>query len=75
VVACPMCHANLDTRQDEIAAYLKRPFSLPILYFSQVVGYALGLEAAELGMLKHIVDPVPLMLARCRRRQVGEVVV
>jgi heterodisulfide reductase subunit B2 len=74
VVACPMCHANLDTRQEEIAARLGRPFSLPILYFSQVIGYALGLEAAELGMLKHIVDPVPLMLASCPRRRMEEVV-
>jgi heterodisulfide reductase subunit B2 len=73
VVACPMCHANLDTRQEEIAAHLGRPFSLPILYFSQVIGYALGLEAAELGMLKHIVDPVPLMLASCRQRRLEEV--
>ncbi len=72
VVACPMCHANLDTRQEEIAERLGRPFSLPILYFSQVVGYALGLEAKELGMKKHIVDPVPLMLAKCRQRQVQE---
>jgi heterodisulfide reductase subunit B2 len=73
VVACPMCHANLDTRQDEIAARLGRPFSLPILYFSQVIGYALGLEAAELGLLKHIVDPVPLMLAACRQQPAEEV--
>lgn len=69
VVACPMCHANLDTRQEEIGERLGRPFSLPILYFSQVLGYALGLEAAQLGMKKHIVDPVPLMLAKCRQRQ------
>jgi heterodisulfide reductase subunit B2 len=74
VVGCPMCHANLDTRQAEIAAALGRPFSLPILYFSQVIGYALGLEAAQLGMLKHIVDPVPLMLAKCRQRPVEEVI-
>ncbi|MFQ5420324.1 MAG: heterodisulfide reductase-related iron-sulfur binding cluster, partial [Anaerolineae bacterium] len=72
VVACPMCHANLDTRQEEIAEKLGRPFSLPILYFSQVLGYALGLEAAQLGMKKHIVDPVPLMLAKCRQRQLME---
>ncbi|MFQ5433995.1 MAG: CoB--CoM heterodisulfide reductase iron-sulfur subunit B family protein [Anaerolineae bacterium] len=69
VVACPMCHANLDTRQEEIRERLGRPFSLPILYFSQVIGYALGLAARELGMKKHIVDPVPLMLSKCRQRQ------
>ena len=68
VVACPMCHANLDTRQEEIAVKLGRPFTMPVLYFSQVLGYALGLEAKDLGFKKHIVDPVPLMLAKCRQR-------
>jgi heterodisulfide reductase subunit B len=64
-----MCHANLDTRQDEIAARLGQPLNIPVLYFSQVVGYALGLPVEALGMRRHIVDPVPLMVAKCRRVQ------
>ena len=68
VVACPMCHANLDTRQEEIAARLERPLAMPILYFSQLIGYALGLGAKELGLKRHIVDPLPLMLAKCQQR-------
>jgi heterodisulfide reductase subunit B len=68
VVACPMCHANLDTRQEEIAARLDRPLAMPILYFSQLIGYALGLGPKELGLKRHIVDPLPLMLAKCRQR-------
>ena len=70
VVACPMCHANLDTRQDEIAARLGTDLNIPVLYFSQVMGYALGLEQKALGFKKHIVDPVPLMLAKCQPRRV-----
>ena len=65
VVACPMCHANLDTRQQEIAAQLGKPLNVPVLYFSQVLGYALGLSSNELGFKRHIVDPIPLMLAKC----------
>jgi heterodisulfide reductase subunit B len=68
VVACPMCHANLDTRQDEIAAQIGRPITIPIMYFSQLLGYALGLEPKVLGMKKHIVDPLPLMLEKCQQR-------
>lgn len=68
VVACPMCHANLDTRQEQIAEKLNRPISIPILYFSQVLGYALGVEPKSLGLKKHIIDPLPLMLAKCQQR-------
>lgn len=73
VVGCPMCHANLDTRQDEIAKRLGRPLNMPVLYFSQVLGYAMGLSAKSLGMKKHIVDPLPLMLAKCQQRSSQEV--
>ena len=68
VVACPMCHANLDTRQDEIAAKVGHSISLPVLYFSQVMGYALGLEPQALGLKRHIIDPLPLMLEKCQQR-------
>ena len=68
VVACPMCHANLDTRQDEIAAKVGYPINLPVLYFSQVLGYAFGLEPKSLGLKRHIIDPLPLMLEKCQQR-------
>ncbi|MGD2158285.1 MAG: CoB--CoM heterodisulfide reductase iron-sulfur subunit B family protein [Anaerolineales bacterium] len=68
VVACPMCHANLDTRQEMIAEKMDRPLDLPVFYFSQVLGYAMGLGENQLGMTKHLVDPLPLMLEKCRQR-------
>ena len=51
-----MCQANLDTRQTEIAEKMGRPINMPILYFSQVIGYAMGASQA-LGLKKHIVIP------------------
>ncbi|MDH5507207.1 MAG: CoB--CoM heterodisulfide reductase iron-sulfur subunit B family protein [Anaerolineae bacterium] len=69
VVACPMCHANLDTRQEQIAKQLGVPLDIPVLYFSQVIGYAIGLEVKQLGFEKHIVDPLPLMLEKCHSRK------
>jgi heterodisulfide reductase subunit B2 len=71
VVACPMCHANLDTRQEKIADKLGQPINIPILYFSQVLGYALGIAPNLLGLMKHIVDPLPLMLEKCQSRSTG----
>ena len=66
IVACPMCHANLDTRQDAIARKLGHIPNVPVLYFSQVIGYALGIPGEKLGFKRHIVDPLPLMLETCK---------
>lgn len=68
VVACPMCHANLDTRQDLIGDQLGYSLDMPVLYFSQILGYAIGLEPERLGFNKHIINPLPLMLEKCQHQ-------
>lgn len=61
VVACPLCHVNLDARQKQIEEEYKEPFKLPILYFTQLMGLAFGLKSQTLGLDKHFVDPLPLL--------------
>ena len=61
VVACPLCQSNLDLRQPMINKTFKKDFNIPILYFTQVVGLALGIEPRRLGLNKHIVSPLPLL--------------
>lgn len=53
VVACPLCHANLDLRQRQINEQFKTDFQIPILYFTQILGLALGIEPTRLGLQKH----------------------
>jgi len=55
-VACPMCHANLDTRQEEIEEKYQTTYHLPILYFTQLMGLAFGIPAEELLLRKHLVN-------------------
>ncbi len=57
VVACPLCQVNLDSRQGQMAG----EFNLPILYFTQLMGLAFGLEPKALGLDKHFIDPMPLL--------------
>lgn len=52
VTSCPLCHVNLDTRQD--ALKLDQP--MPILFITQLMGLAFGLEPHALGLEKHLVD-------------------
>jgi heterodisulfide reductase subunit B len=55
-VACPMCHANLDMRQGEMG--IAAEARLPVIYLTQLAGWAMGLEAAALGLDKHFVPAV-----------------
>lgn len=61
VVACPLCHQNLDLRQSQINAACGTDYHVPILYLTQVLGLALGLSERDLLFDKHAVDPRPLL--------------
>jgi len=55
VVACPMCHVNLDMKQAAIERTMGRKFGLPVYYLTDAVGMALGMTARELGADRHFV--------------------
>ena len=55
VVACPMCHSNLDMRRKPSEKQAGRRFSLPVLYITQVVGLTLGIDSRRLGLKRHFV--------------------
>ena len=61
VVACPLCHINLDSRQKQIEEEFGETFNLSILYFTQLMGLAFEVAPKELGLQKHFVDPFPLL--------------
>ena len=60
-VACSMCHINLDTRQGEVDAKFGSKHDIPILYFTQLLGLAMGIKPVELGLHRHFIDPMPLL--------------
>jgi heterodisulfide reductase subunit B len=55
IVACPMCHSNLDMRRKEINEYLGEKVDIPVLYVTQALGLAIGLDKKELGLNRHFV--------------------
>jgi len=57
VVACPMCHSNLDMRQQ---AMRRTGAPLPILFLTQLVGLAFRIPAPDLGLSRHFVSTHPL---------------
>ncbi|MDA8216419.1 MAG: heterodisulfide reductase-related iron-sulfur binding cluster [Dehalococcoidales bacterium] len=63
-VACPMCQANLDQRQEGMAEALSERGAMPVLYFTQLLALALGLPPAELMFEKNLTDPLPMLRAK-----------
>ena len=61
VTPCPLCQLNLDLRQGDIEARFGERLGLPILYFTQLLGLALGLKPDELGLGSLMVDPMPML--------------
>ena len=57
VLACPLCATNLELRQAEIERKYQVDYALPILYITEVIGLALGMNPSKLGIHKHIVSP------------------
>jgi heterodisulfide reductase subunit B len=64
VTGCPMCQANLDTRQEELEKETGEKYGLPILYFTELMGLALGHKDAKKWLGRHLTDPVKVLSAK-----------
>ncbi len=56
VTACPLCQANVDTRQKGG----KYPV-LPVFYFTELLGISFGLSGVKKWLKKHVVSPFQLL--------------
>ncbi|TKJ32668.1 MAG: heterodisulfide reductase subunit B [Planctomycetes bacterium B3_Pla] len=63
-VACPLCHANLDMRQEDIAKKIGIKYKIPVFYFTQLLGMAFGLDRAELGIGRSLVSCKELLTSK-----------
>jgi heterodisulfide reductase subunit B len=57
ITACPLCHMLLDAKQATIEAKHNTKIDIPVLYFTQLIGLALGIKPKELGLDKNLVSP------------------
>ena len=56
VTACPLCHANLETRQAATGQS-----KLPVFYFTELIGLAMGITEARSWLKKHLISPFGLL--------------
>ena len=50
VTTCPLCQMNLESYQKKINKTFGKNYQMPIFFFTQVLGVALGLSREELGI-------------------------
>ena len=55
IVACPMCHSNLDMRRPQIDEYVGENISTPVIYITQAIGLAVGIAPEKPGLQRHFV--------------------
>jgi heterodisulfide reductase subunit B len=60
-VACPLCDANLDLRQEDARKAHGGLPETPVLYVTQLLGLALGLSPDDLGLDALFVSPAALL--------------
>jgi heterodisulfide reductase subunit B len=56
VTCCPMCQLNLDAYQGEMNRFFHTNYSMPIMFFTQLIGLAFGFEPHELGFGAELVS-------------------
>lgn len=53
VTACPLCQQNLDMQQSTINKKFGTKYNIPVVYFTQIMAYAMGIDAKDVGMHKN----------------------
>ena len=64
---CPLCQTNLDVYQNRVNKKFKTSFSLPVLFFTQLMGVAFGIDSRALGVEKCIVSAEKVLAGYVKR--------
>jgi heterodisulfide reductase subunit B len=70
--SCPLCQINLEVYQSEVNHQLGTDFSMPIMYFTQLMGLAFGIKEKKLGIGRELVPVTPVLACRDRSSKVKE---
>lgn len=59
LTTCPMCHVNLEAYQGQVNKTFRTSYRVPVVFFTQLLGIALGCEEKSLGLERNL---IPLKL-------------
>lgn len=66
---CPLCHINLEFFQSNVNKAYGTNFKIPIVFFTQLIGLAMGIPARDLGLDKALVSTKDLVQAATKGGQ------
>jgi heterodisulfide reductase subunit B len=58
--ACPLCQVNLECYQQQVNSEFGTQLSVPVMYFTQIIGLAMGISPKRLGMGMELVSASPI---------------
>ncbi|MHA1858729.1 MAG: CoB--CoM heterodisulfide reductase subunit B, partial [Candidatus Thorarchaeota archaeon] len=62
VDVCSFCHLQFEVSQPQLNKELgENRYQLPVMYYTQLLGLAMGLEPDQLGLNKHVVSTKALL--------------
>jgi len=62
VNVCSFCHLQFEVSQVQLNKELgEKRYQIPVLYFTQLLGLAMGLDPTELGLGVHMIDTQPVL--------------
>jgi heterodisulfide reductase subunit B len=59
VTACPLCQVNLECYQKQVNREFGTELNVPVMYFTQLIGLALGISPKRLGLGSELVAVMP----------------
>ncbi len=65
--ACPLCQLNLECYQGDVNREFGTRYRVPVLYFTQLMGLAMGIAPEQLGIGTEVVSPQPVLDCVARR--------
>ncbi len=69
ITTCPLCQSNLELYQGAVNRKFGTEFKIPVIYFTQMLGYAMGASAKDLMLGTELVSSLPVL----RKAGVNEV--
>ncbi len=61
ITSCPLCLFNLDRRQKETKEAFPGFHGVPVVYFTQLMAIAFGIDPKKIGCEEHFADPLPVL--------------
>ncbi|MGY5874510.1 MAG: CoB--CoM heterodisulfide reductase subunit B [Candidatus Thorarchaeota archaeon] len=59
---CSFCHLQYEVAQTQLNKELgEQKYKIPVIYYTQLLGLAMGIDPNELGLHKHVINTEPLI--------------